>query len=233
MRPIARQTQTATIGADRDWAGRSRQHVMAADEASNERIDRTFKHLARRTGLATFYGPMVSVDMFDTAAMAERRPLDWEAVLSGEIPETHAFALGDVLAPGEAEGPLVGGCLSLLASLSGTPEAVSGRGAILFWEDVGEQAYRLDRLLTQLERSGTFDGLRGMVIGSVVPGRGESAETVREYLQERFANACFPVAMGLPAGHLEAPRTLPLGPAARLRTSDSGGDLRFSPGVTR
>jgi muramoyltetrapeptide carboxypeptidase len=165
--------------------------------------------------------------------MAEPRPLDWEAVLSGETPGTHAFAAEDVLAAGEAEGPLVGGCLSLLASLAGTPEAVSGRGAILFWEDVGEQAYRLDRLLTQLERSGTFDGLRGMVIGSVVPGRGESAETVREYLRERFANAHFPVAMGLPAGHLEAPRTLPLGPAARLRTSVSGGDLRFSAGVTR
>jgi muramoyltetrapeptide carboxypeptidase len=224
-------------------ASRVLAHLDPGELAANPKIhmgasDLTalFAWIARRTGLATFYGPMVAVDMADLADLADRtepRPLDWEAVLSGEIPGTHAFAPGDVLAPGEAEGPLAGGCLSLLASLSGTPEAVSGRGAILFWEDVGEQAYRLDRLLTQLERSGTFDGLHGMVIGSVVPGRGESAETVREYLQERFANARFPVAMGLPAGHLEAPRTLPLGPAARLRTSVSGGDLRFSAGVTR
>ena len=81
--------------------------------------------------------------------------------------------------------------------------------------------------MTQLERSGTFDGLRGMVIGSVVPGRGESAETVREYLRDRFENAAFPVAVGLPAGHVDAPRTIPLGPLVRLEASASGGSLAF------
>lgn len=183
-----------------------------------------FAWLARHAGLVTFYGPMVALEI---AAGGE--PLDWEPVLSGETPAAHVFAAGDVLAPGEAEGPIVGGCLSLLASLAGTPEAISARGAILFWEDVGEEVYRLDRMLTQLERSDTFEGLRGMVIGSVVPGRGESAETVREYLRNRFGGAPFPVAAGLPAGHLPAPRTLPLGAEARLAVGlGSGGVLEFS-----
>jgi muramoyltetrapeptide carboxypeptidase len=137
--------------------------------------------------------------------------------LRGDPPAPHSISPGDVLTPGRAEGVLVGGCLSLLASLCGTPEAIRGDGAILFWEDTGEDSYRLDRMLTQLERSRTFDGLRGMVIGSVVPRReGEPAETVRAYLEERFAGSPFPVAMGLAAGHLAKPRTLPLGARARL-----------------
>src|SRR5207245_6698706 len=90
----------------------------------------------------------------------------------------HAIAPENVLTSGRAEGPLIGGCLSVLASLCGTPEGIRGEGAILFWEDTGEDTYRLDRMLMQLERSGAFDGLRGMVVGSVVPRRdGESAET--------------------------------------------------------
>lgn len=186
-----------------------------------------FAWLARAAGLVCFYGPMVAVELGGGAA------LDWEAVLSGSTPEPHRFSEADVLAPGGADGPLVGGCLSLLASLAGTPDMVSGRGSILFWEDVGEAVYRLDRMLTQLEASGTFDGLRGMVIGSVAPGRGESAETVREYLRDRFAAASFPVAIGLPAGHLASPRTVPLGVRVRLEAgagagSGSGGSLEFS-----
>ena len=171
-----------------------------------------FAFAQRRAGLVTFYGPMVAVEMAGGGA-----PLDWEDVLRGGEPAPHAIAPENMLAGGRAEGPLVGGCLSILASLCGTPEEIRGEGAILFWEDIGEDTYRLDRMLTQLERSGAFDGLRGMVIGSVVPRRdGESAEAVRSYLRGRFAGAPFPAAMGLSCGHLDGPRTLPLGAPARL-----------------
>jgi muramoyltetrapeptide carboxypeptidase len=173
--------------------------------------------------LVSFYGPMVSVEM------AGQETLDWEPLLAGSVPPEHRFDPSDSIASGSSEGRLVGGCLSLLASLAGTPEAVRGAGAILFWEDVGEERYRIDRLLTQLERSGTFDDLRGMVIGSVVPGRGDSPEAIREDLRARFRGAPFPVAMGLPAGHLPAPRTLPLGVSVRLDVDRArSGTLRFS-----
>jgi muramoyltetrapeptide carboxypeptidase len=166
---------------------------------------------------------MVAVEMAGGAAA-----LDWEEVLRGGEPTPHAIAPENVLAGGRAAGPLVGGCLSLLASLCGTPEEIRGEDAILFWEDTGEDTYRLDRMLTQLERSGAFDGLRGMVIGSVVPRRdGESAEAMRSYLRERFAGAPFPAAMGLSCGHVESPRTLPLGAAARL-DCDGRRELSFS-----
>jgi muramoyltetrapeptide carboxypeptidase len=167
--------------------------------------------LLDRQGLVGFYGPMVAVEM------AEEEDLDWEGVLSGAPLPDHRFESGDVLAPGSGEGALVGGCLSLLASLCGTPEAIRAQERVLFWEDIGEEIYRLDRMLTQLERSGTFDRLQAMVIGSVVSrDRAEAPENVREYLRDRFRGAPFPVAAGLPAGHVRRPRTLPLGVRVRL-----------------
>jgi len=172
-----------------------------------------FAYLGTHALLATFYGPLVAVQL------ADRNSLDWEAVLRGAPPAAHSVAPDDVLSRGAGEGPLVGGCLSLIASLCGTPEAVRGEGAILFWEDVGEETYRLDRMLTQLERSGTFDGLQAMVIGSVAPGRREGVESdddIRAWLRRRFASAPFPAAMGFPAGHLDSTRTVPLGVRARV-----------------
>ncbi|HLN92340.1 MAG TPA: LD-carboxypeptidase, partial [Thermoanaerobaculia bacterium] len=168
------------------------------------------------------YGPMVAVQMADEAE------LDWERVLSGERPETAVVAASDVVASGVGEGPLVGGCLSLVASLCGTPEAIEGRGSVLFWEDVGEETYRLDRMLTQLERSGTFDGLQAMIVGSIAPGRREDAESpeeVRTWLAQRFAGAPFPVAAGFPAGHAADTRTLPFG--TRVRVDLERGEIEF------
>jgi len=176
-----------------------------------------FAYLARRAGLVTFYGPMVAT------GIASEEGLDWESVLSGAVPEPQRVAEEDVLARGAGQGPLVGGCLSILASLCGTPDAVKARGAVLFWEDVNEETYRLDRMLTQLEGSGTFDGLQAMVIGSISPGPrgGESPGTVEAWLRDYFAGAPFPVVRGLPAGHLARPRTLPLGLPVRV-DADSG-----------
>jgi muramoyltetrapeptide carboxypeptidase len=184
-----------------------------------------FSYLRLHCGLVTFYGPMVAVDMNEASASG----LDWEQVVAGGTPEPHRFSGEDVLAAGVAEGPLLGGCLSLLASLCGTAEALSAEGAVLFWEDVGEEPYRLDRLLTQLERSDTLRGLRGMVIGSVLPGgRNDSPDQISEYLRLRFRGAPYPVVMGLPAGHCPRPRTLPLGANVRLELDvESGGALTF------
>jgi muramoyltetrapeptide carboxypeptidase len=166
-------------------------------------------------------------------SMAEEEGLDWEAVLAGQVPAPHRFEAPDILAAGRGRGPLVGGCLSLLASLAGTPEAVKADGAVLFWEDVAEPTYRLDRMLTQLERSGTFDRLQAMVIGSISTGArgdGDSPQAVSDWLRDRFAGAPFPVAMGFPAGHVAGGRTLPLGVPVCLDADE--GRLEFDlPGV--
>ncbi len=236
-RELVRDPAVEAIIFARGGYGSSRvlAHLNAEEVRSNPKIhlggsDLTalFAFLWRHAKLVTFYGPMVAVEM-----AAGTPDLDWESVLRGDTPAPHRIGRDDVVRAGRAEGVLAGGCLSLLASLCGTPEAILGDGAILFWEDMGEDTYRLDRLLTQLERSGTFDGLRGMVIGSVVPRPDvESSETVRKYLFERFARAPFPVAMGLAAGHLPQPRTLPLGVPVRLDLEESP-QLSFTGPVVR
>lgn len=201
--------------------------LEAAEVAVNRKIHMGGSDLTalfaflRRAGLGAFYGPMVAVEI------AEQDGLDWECVLSGEQPSDHAFAEADVIAPGSGAGDLRGGCLSLVASLCGTPEAIGADGGVLFWEDIGEEIYRLDRMLTQLERSGTFDRIQAMIIGSVVSrDRTEHPGNVREYLRFRFRGSPFPVAAGFPAGHLRRPRTLPLGLGVRV-TLDATPRLSF------
>jgi muramoyltetrapeptide carboxypeptidase len=188
-------------------AARPRIHLGGSD------LTALFAYLGAHARLVTFYGPMVAV------GMADQEDSDWERVLVGETPDPHHLEAKDVLAGGTGQGPLLGGCLSLLASLSGTPEAPDLSGAVLFWEDVGEEAYRLDRMLTQLERSGTLDRLQAMIIGSISPGSrggGETPEALDAWLVDRFAGSPYPVVRGFPAGHLRAGRTLPLGVTVRL-----------------
>jgi muramoyltetrapeptide carboxypeptidase len=209
-------------------ASRILRHLDAAELRARPRIhlggsDVTalFAYLGQRAGLVAMYGPMVAVSLDEPG-------LDWEAVLRGEVPAGHRFGPDDVLAGGSGEGPLVGGCLSLIASLAGTPEAISGDGAVLFWEDVAEPAYRLDRMLTQLERSGTLDRLQAMLIGSIstgASGGGDSSQAISAWLRDRFAGAPFPVVRGFPAGHVAGTRTLPLG--ARVRLDADRGVLAF------
>ncbi len=218
---LARRDVDAIVFARGGYgASRVLRHLSAAEAAARPRIhlggsDLTalFAFLGAHARLVTFYGPMVAV------GLADDEESDWERVLSGAAPEVHRFEPRDVLAGGSGEGPLLGGCLSLLASLAGTPDAPDLSGAVLFWEDVGEEPYRLDRMLTQLDRSGTLDGLQAMIIGSISPGSrggGETLEALDAWLEDRFAGSAYPVVRGFPAGHLPAGRTLPLGVPVRV-----------------
>lgn len=127
---------------------------------------------------------------------------------------------------GEAEGPLVGGCLSLLVSLVGTPHLPSLAGCILFLEEVGEAPYRIDRLLTQLRASGALAGVAGVVLGEFVDCDGPAArgaEVAREILRELGK----PMIVDLPFGHGERNLALPHGARARIRN----GALHFLEGI--
>jgi muramoyltetrapeptide carboxypeptidase len=127
-----------------------------------------------------------------------------------------AVLRGTVLAPvlpeaawrvaGRARGRLVGGNLSLVAALLGTPWAWPVAGAILFLEDVCEAPYRIDRLLTQLRLAGVLDAASGFVLGSFTEGDDPTA-----VLQEHLAGLGKPLLAGWPAGHGRPNRPLPLG----------------------
>jgi muramoyltetrapeptide carboxypeptidase len=172
----------------------------------------------RRHRLVTYYGPMVA-DLGERGQFDERSLWDTVAGDGGGI--GHAVDRSKVLRPGRGEGPLIGGCLSLLVSLIGTPWDLPTDGAILFWEEVNEEPFRIDRMLGHLRQAGKLDRLRGMVVGRLVgcePRSGGGSLSIEEILRTHLAGTDYPVILDLPAGHAGAKLTLPLGRTARLET---------------
>ncbi|MFF2777731.1 LD-carboxypeptidase [Streptomyces sp. NPDC058052] len=171
---------------------------------------------ARRTGFATLHGPMPATAAF----LTEPRTRDsLRATLFA--PETvRTPATGRALAPGRAAGVTLGGCVSLLAADLATPHArPSARGGLLLLEDVGEEPYRLDRILTQLLRSGWLDGVAGIALGSWEECG--PYEEVRAVLADRLGGLGVPVVEEMGFGHDPAAPTVPLGVPAVL-DADAG-----------
>jgi len=124
--------------------------------------------------------------------------------------------VGRTVVAGEAEGPLVGGCLSLLVALLGTPHFPPLDGCILFLEDVGEAPYRIDRMLTQLHASGALDRVAGIALGEWA-GCDDSTGRGSEVAEEILAGLGKPLVAGLPFGHGARNLALVHGARARLR----------------
>ncbi len=121
--------------------------------------------------------------------------------------------------PGRARGRLVGGNLSLVCALMGTPWQIETKGRILFLEDVGEQPYRIDRFLRQLKHAGLLDGVAGVILGrwhKCVPDNPEKSMTLDEVFADYFSDAPYPVVAQFPVGHVRDNATLPLGVLAEL-----------------
>lgn len=133
---------------------------------------------------------------------------------------------------GSAEGVLVGGNLSVLASLCGTPFMPPLAGAILLLEDVGEKPYRLDRLWTQLSLAGVFQQVRGIALGEFVdcevPGADYASHDV---LRELATSTGLPCVAGLPIGHGKVNEAVALG--TRVRIDASSAALTFLEGAVR
>jgi muramoyltetrapeptide carboxypeptidase len=149
-------------------------------------------------GVGAVHGPMVATDVARgllprSLEHLQRLLTDPDYLWDVEAPLT--------IRPGTARGPLLGGCLSVLVTLLGTPWAPRLDGAILFLEDVHEWPYRLDRLLTQLRQAGGFDRVAGVVFGTMAACRAQDGLDALAVVRDLFADAPFPVAFGLPAGH--------------------------------
>jgi muramoyltetrapeptide carboxypeptidase len=183
--------------------------------------------LLRFTGLATFYGP--SLTMFGSPGAA---PLTGNRLLDVLAGETTGPVPGDpdrmttiALAPGRATGRLVGGCLGDLAHTLGTPWEFDLDGAIFFFEEVSSPPIRIDRTLLHLEQAGSLEGVRGIVVGELVGAdwadwpSSPRAKTAEDVLESRLGGLGVPVLYGLPIGHGPSLATLPLGVDA---TVDAG-----------
>lgn len=130
--------------------------------------------------------------------------------------------------PGKVRGVVMGGCLSLVAALAGTPFMPSLKGRILFLEDVGEEPYRLDRMLTQITAAGVIEGLSAILLGrftGCLPRPGAESPSARQVLQAWALNLGVPAVSGLPAGHGPGRVTIPLGVEADLDAE--AGTVRF------
>jgi muramoyltetrapeptide carboxypeptidase len=118
---------------------------------------------------------------------------------------------------GVAEGPLLGGSLSMLTRVLGTPCMPDLEGAILLLEDVGERPYRLDRMWTHLTLAGAFERVRGIALGMLVNCEEKGADfSAAELLRELAAATGLPCAAGFPIGHGEVNEPVPLGAHVRL-----------------
>jgi muramoyltetrapeptide carboxypeptidase len=193
--------------------------------------------VVRRLRIAAFHGPMVAADLARGQSLEEEASfLD---ALAGRYPAEQPLS-GWIRPPRDGApvaGPLLGGCLSLLTSTLGTPYFPDLDGALLFIEDVNEEPYRVDRLLTHFRLSDNLAGIAGMIAGhfdglgsvrasgstgqdaaGVLPGAGALLDVLDwgAVLAEGLEGFDWPIAAGLECGHFPPNRTLPLGIPARL-----------------
>lgn len=195
--------------------------------------DITALHLAinRLAGLVTFHGPMVAGDMgrglTEYSAGHLRRAL-FDAAPLGPVANAPDAPRPHTIRGGRATGLLVGGNLSLVVATLGTPYSIETRGRILFLEEVGEEPYRVDRMLTHLRHSGKLAQAAGVVFGECTgckPGRERldypGAPSARDVVAEVLAPLGVPALFGLTIGHGTHKATLPLGVRATL-DADAG-----------
>jgi muramoyltetrapeptide carboxypeptidase len=165
----------------------------------------------------TFHGPMVTKDF----ALPDGVDLaSWQNAVGGIEQWSLAEDSGArPLKPGEAEGVLYGGCLSILVASMGTPHEIRTDGTILFLEDVATKPYQADRMLMQLKLGGKLKDVRGIIFGEMLDCR-QSADqdyTLEEVILRVVGDLGIPIAFGLRSGHVSrANITLPIGVRAAL-----------------
>ncbi len=203
-----------------------------------------------KSGLVTFHGPMLNSDLnkedvppFTTESLLRTlmRPFPSGSIMQGLDSgglQTGGRKRGrkvEKIAPisfrkGKASGPLIGGNITLLCTLLGTPYLPSLKGSILFFEDLDELPYRFDRMLTHLLNAGVLDQVAGVAVGInknceevKKPGSVEYRQTLDDVIRERLVPLGVPVVSGLPVGHIPLNATLPIGVNATLDANR--GDL--------
>ncbi len=168
--------------------------------------DVSFLHAALEsiTGWITFHGP----NALEWADNPEEC-LETLAFLQGHKPFSWSFEENQVLYPGRVSGHLVGGNLTCLTHLLGTPFAPTFEQALLFLEEKNEAPYRIDRMLVHLAHAGVFEAVRGVICGSFVSCG--DPEEIRTLLREHVLSRHIPAIMDMPFGHDRRNHVLPFG----------------------
>ena len=189
-----------------------------------------------KTGLPSLSGPMVAPDWPKIDPASES--MFWR-LAGGKAPVEIIGPYGERLAGvknGSAEGVLLGGNLTMICSLLGTPYLPDLTGAILFVEDVGEQPYQIDRLFARLRLAGVLEKLGGLVFGTFTrakPRKGQPSLSLDEVLDHYAQFVPGPVARGLVYGHFTDKCTLPIGVKSSFEVNDTVACLTVNEPITR
>jgi muramoyltetrapeptide carboxypeptidase len=200
---------------DFDAFGRSPKAVIGFSD-----ITALLLALHTRTGVITFHGPNGSSEWNPFNVDWFRRVLFDGAVVTfenlrdkGEL-LTYTENRTQTITPGTARGRLLGGNLTVLTTLLGSPYLPDFDGCILFVEDVHEAPYRIDRMFTQLNLAGVLSRVRGVVWGTCSecePGEGYGSLTVTDVLDDHVKPLGVPAYQGAMIGHVDRQFTLPVG----------------------
>ncbi|XXF79786.1 LD-carboxypeptidase [Myxococcaceae bacterium GXIMD 01537] len=190
--------------------------------------DITALHLALQAqGRVSIHGPVLT--------QLGKQPADVRERLFHllESPEPPAPLTGSTTyVGGTAEGPLLGGNLSVLTRLLGTPYLPSLEGSVLLLEDVGERPYRLDRMWTHLRLAGAFSQVRGIVLGDFTGCEEKDADYgSADVLRQLAEETGLPCAAGFPIGHGAINHPVALG--TRVRLDADAARLTFLEGAVR
>jgi muramoyltetrapeptide carboxypeptidase len=185
----------------------------------------------KKTGLVTFHGPTVeSVFSFGFSGKHKyTREYFLKALMeSRPVGPVRRWREMETLKKGKARGALVGGNLSVLRTLIGTPYEPEWRGKILFWEEVTETAQYVDFCLSHLRLAGVFEKISGMVIGKLVDcdilrsdddWKKVKALPMNKIVLELCEDYKFPIVKGAAFGHYRPMLTLPIGVKASIDTA--------------
>jgi muramoyltetrapeptide carboxypeptidase len=198
--------------------------------------DITSLHCAMLTHskLVSFHGPTLNTNLTGDAPEKFLTQSLWRTVMEAKpaasICEGYSQKTVSILNKGVAKGRLIGGNLSVLCTTLGTPFQPRFKNNILFFEDVSEQPYRFDRMITHLLNAGLLQEVAGVAVGINKDCEDPDAAKTKEYLQtlddvlkDRLTPLGVPVVTGLPFGHVALNATLPVGIPATL--DGDNGDL--------
>jgi muramoyltetrapeptide carboxypeptidase len=177
-------------------------------------------HIHRHFGVETLHAimPINFKDKCDgTPSLNSLKKALFGKDLSYSIPAGEHFRKGSCM------GPLVGGNLSILYSLTSTDSDINTNGKILFLEDLDEYLYHIDRMMLNLRRSGKLEGLAGLIIGGMSTMHDNEVpfnKSAYEIIAEAVEDYQYPVCYDFPAGHMDDNRALILGREVKLDVSD-------------
>lgn len=181
--------------------------------------------LYQHFGWVSFSGPMLTTELADDSLSKESLDHLWSLTMK----PPHMWNLNpplkheiNILRNGQASGMLLGGCLSLICALIGSPYLPDFTDAVLVIEDVEETPKSIDRMLHQLRISGIFESIQGLILGNFsgcFTGSGFSNSTLSEIVMAATAGYTFPIIANYPYGHsLRDRMTIPIGAPILVKT---------------